>query len=49
MVLPKGVDHLDARGAVLRRHFIEPVEQRQDLVGVDPGAARLPGYLVLLI
>jgi hypothetical protein len=46
MVLPEGIDRLGAGGAVLRCHFIEPIEQRQDLTHLDPGLPDLVGYII---
>ena len=46
MRLPEGIDSLDAGGAVLGLHLIQPVEQRQDLVGLDPLLADLAGDVV---
>ena len=48
MVVPKGINGLDTPGAVLRRDFIQPVEQRQDGVGRYPCLADLPRHVVLL-
>ena len=45
----ESIHRLDTGGAVLGLHFIEPIEQRQDLVCLDPGLTDLAGYVVLLI
>ena len=43
MLPAKVINCLDAGGTVLDLHFIEPIEQRQDLVCLDSGLTDLAG------
>ena len=46
VVLPEGIDGLDAGRAVLGLHLVQPIKQRSDLVSVDPRLANLAGDVV---
>jgi hypothetical protein len=49
MVLPKCVDRLGTGRAVLGLDFIEPIQQRQYLVCIDPRLANCAGHVVPLL
>ena len=49
MGLAEGVDGLDAGGAMRGLHLVQPIEKRQDLVGLDPRLADLAGDVVPLV
>jgi hypothetical protein len=49
VVLPKGINRLATRGPVFQRHFIEPIKQRQNVIGLDPGLAEFMGHVILLV
>src|SRR3712207_3648902 len=47
MSLPESVDRLNAGWALYLRHFIQPVEQRQHAVVIDPCLRDLAWYVIL--
>jgi hypothetical protein len=49
VLLPEGVDCVGAGRPVLGLDFIEPIQQRQHVVRIDPGLASFAGHVVALL